>query len=206
MGQGQQTVLLRDYEGNPGATNIQKIPVNPDSNTVTVPAPAGTVRPSGAEEPLDADGYLVLYDTETLMEYDFWTATTVRDAAGNSLGGGQPGNSILEAGAIDFFDVTGPGTNPPTFFSARAVGTPLLAGLILPEDIERGAIEHALAFAIPGPRNTNVADPQEPFSKDYFPPRLNHRGRLFQLQSASAGLGPAYPFEAGNRGRGGESD
>ncbi len=45
----------------------------------------------------------------------------------------------------------------------------MLAGVILPEDIESGAIAHALAFAIPGPRNTS-RDPSEPDPDDYFYP------------------------------------
>jgi hypothetical protein len=39
----------------------------------------------------------------------------------------------------------------------------------VPEDVERGVISHALAFAIPGPRNTS-ADPSTPLPSDYFYP------------------------------------
>jgi hypothetical protein len=45
----------------------------------------------------------------------------------------------------------------------------LLAGLILPEDVERGVIAHALGFVIPGPRNTS-ANPSAPLPSDYFYP------------------------------------
>jgi hypothetical protein len=135
---------------------------------VSVPAPAGTVRPAGPPD-IDADGHLVLYNPQTFEEYDFWQATTVRDGECESVGGGQPGNTILEAGVVDFFDTRGPGANPDTLYSARAHGPPLLAGLLLPEDIERGVIAHALALAIPGPRNTS-ADPFEPLESDYFYP------------------------------------
>jgi hypothetical protein len=79
------------------------------------------------------------------------------------------GNKIVQAGVVDFFDVRGSGANPDGYYSARAVGTPLLAGLILPEDIESGEIAHALSFAIPGPRNTS-RNPFEPKSSDYFYP------------------------------------
>jgi cysteinyl-tRNA synthetase len=166
MGAAEQSVLLCDYEGYPGGTN-PKLPVNPDE-TVNVPAPVGTVRPAGPED-TGADGHLVLYNSETFEEYDFWQATTVRDAPCQSWGGGLTGTAILEAGAIDFFDVRGTGTNPDTYFSARATGVPLLAGLILPEDVESGVISHALAFAIPGLRNLGE-DPYEPLSSDYFYP------------------------------------
>jgi hypothetical protein len=103
------------------------------------------------------------------MTYDLWQATTQRDGECESWGAGYTGTAILEAGAADFFDVRGSGVNVDTYSSARATGPPLLAGLILPEDIESGAISHALAFAIPGPRNTS-SDPYEPILSDYFYP------------------------------------
>ncbi len=166
-GTGPQSVLIRDYAGNLGWPH-PKFGIDQEGGPVTVPAPAGTVRPAGPVG-TDSDGHLVLYDPHTFTEYDFWQATTARDAGGNSLGGGQPGTTILEAGDIDFFDVRGAGANPDTYYSARATGTPLLAGLLLPEDVERGAIAHALAFAIPGLRNLS-ADPSEPLPSDYFYP------------------------------------
>lgn len=70
---------------------------------------------------------------------------------------------------VDFFDVRADGANPETYYSARAHGTPLLGGLILPEGIESGVINHALAFAIPGQRNLST-DPYDPFTSDFFYP------------------------------------
>jgi len=160
-------VLVCDYEGNESWPS-PKFGIEQEGGPVPVPAPAGTVRPAGPEG-TDADGHLVLYHPGTSMAYDFWQATTVRDGECRSRGGGLMGTAILEAGAIDFFDVRGSGANPDTYSSARAMGTPLLAGLILPEDVEGGAIAHALAFAIPGPRNLST-DPYEPLSSDYFYP------------------------------------
>lgn len=167
MGTDQQTVLLKDYEGNPSGLNNPKLPIAPDG-TVDVPAPDDDVRPSGPAD-TDADGHLVLYDPDSYVEYDYWNATTAQDVAGNSLGGGRQGPLVLAAGAIDFFDVRESGTNLAGLNSARAMGTPLLAGLLIPEDIEAGQINHALAFAIPGPRNLAL-DPYEPLESDYFYP------------------------------------
>jgi len=167
MGTEQETVMIRDYEGKKSWSN-PKLPIDQAGGPVKVPAPAGTVRPAGPEN-TDADGHLVLYNPNTFEEYDFWQATTVRTKKGKTLGGGQTGTKILEAGAVDFFDVRESGTNPSTYSSARAVGTPLLAGMILPEDIESWNISHALAFTIPGPRNTSKK-PAKPLSSDYFYP------------------------------------
>ncbi len=168
-GAGEQDVMLCDYEGVPGWPS-PKFPDAPqqEGGPVTVVAAAGVVRPAGPQD-IEADGHLVLYDPATGTEYDFWNATTVRNAPCDSQGGGLTGTAILEAGAVDYFDVRGEGANPNTYYSARATGVPLLAGLILPEDVASGAISHALAIAIPGLRNTST-DPAEPIPADYFYP------------------------------------
>jgi hypothetical protein len=158
-GNGQQSVLLCDYEGYqsyPGS----KWPVTELGGPVSVPTCAGTVRPAS---PLgaDSDGHLILYHAESATAYDFWQATTARSGVCESHGGGLEGDSIPEAGYADYFDIRGDGSNPDDEASARAMGTALLAGMILPEDIESGEIGHALAVAIPGPRNLSP-DPYEP--------------------------------------------
>lgn len=167
MGSNKSSVLIRDYYGNLGWTN-PKLPIDKAGGPVTVPAPAGYIRPAGPQN-IDADGHLILYNPKTFLEYDFWQATTVKDSSGHSLGGGRIGTKILEAGMIDYFNTTKSGTNPDKYYSARATGVPLLAGLILPEDIKRGVIKHALVFAIPGLRNT-ATNPEYPKRTDYFYP------------------------------------
>ncbi len=163
----KQKVLIRDYEGSqwwPGS----KFPDDQkEGGPVKLPTPDGKVRPAGPRG-IDSDGHLVLYDPDILMEYDFWQATTILSGS-KSRGGGFRGNKIFEAGAVDFFDVRRLGVNRKKNSSARATGVPLLAGLVLPEDVEGGAIEHALACAIPGLRNLSD-DPNEPLSSDYFYP------------------------------------
>ena len=166
-GTGTQNVLICDYDGNLGWPS-PTFGIDQEGGPVPVPALAGTARPSGPQD-AGADGHLVLYDTAAHKEYDFWQATTQRNGECASLGSGREGTAILEAGAIEFFDVRGDGSNPDTLSSAHAVGTPLLAGLILPEDVESGVIAHALAFALPGLRNLS-ADPAEPLASDYFYP------------------------------------
>jgi hypothetical protein len=142
--------------------------VESEGGPVTVPAASGPVRPA-APHGADSDGHLVLYDAATSTAYDFWQATSRRDGECGSEGGGLVGGSILEAGAVDFFDLTGSGANVEQVSSARATGVPLLAGLLLPEDVASGVIAHALAVAVPGLRNLSD-DPGEPIASDYFYP------------------------------------
>jgi len=166
-GGSEQRVQMRDYAGEPTSAH-PKLPAAADG-TVGVPTLAGQARPS-APEGTDSDGHLVLFQPDTQREFDFWHTTTARDAQGRSLGGGQVGTVIFAAGAMDTFSVRGGGANAPTVSSARASGVPLLAGLLVPEDLERGVIDHALIFSIPGPRNTNTANPDEPRPSDYVYP------------------------------------
>jgi hypothetical protein len=145
-----------------------KFGIETEGGPVTVPAPAGPVRPSGPQHD-GADGWLILYHPDTYTVFEYIQATPLKDDECLGFVGGLVGDKILQAGVVDFFDVRGPGANPDGYYSARAVGTPLLAGLLLPEDIENGEIAHALAFAVPGPRNTSLF-PQNPSESDYFYP------------------------------------
>ncbi len=166
------SVPICNYEGELDYSNPKVVesvaPNYGEGGPATIPVPAGKVRPSGPQS-TDADGHLVLYNPSTFIEYDMWQATTVSDGKCKSRGGGLEGTSILEAGTIDFFDVRKEGTNHPNpYYSARAAGIPLLAGLMLPEDVEAGEIKHALAFAIPAPHIVNTDNPAE--GVDYFYP------------------------------------
>ena len=166
-GDEMQDVWICQEEGMVGWAH-PKFGIETEGGPVTVPAPAGIVRPAGPEVGY-SDGHLVLYQPDTFIAYDYWQATPYYDEACYGFEGGLVGERIQQAGEVDFFDVRGPGANPDGISSARAVGPPLLAGLILPEDIESGAIAHALAFANPGPRNTSF-NPENPNESDYFYP------------------------------------
>jgi len=194
-GAGEQSVLICDYDHQPSWPSPKFPDDQQEGGPVTVPAPAGVVRPAGPQN-TDADGHLVLYDPGTFIEYDFWQATTVRNAECDSLGGGLMGTAILEAGAIDFFDVRGSGANIDTYSSARATGPPLLAGLIMPEDIESGAIEHALAVAIPGLRNLSE-DPYAPLPSDYFYPASTTETDFYNTNPNALAAGQRICLKAG---------
>lgn len=166
-GSGMQNVVICDDDGVLGWP-LPQFGVENEGGPVSVPAPAGLVRPSGPENE-DADGHLVLYDVATATEYDYFAATVEGSGDCTQFQGGMMGRQITEAGVVVFFDGRGSGASADGWYSARAHGTPLLAGLILPEDVEQGVIAHALAFAIPGPRNLS-RDPYEPLASDYFYP------------------------------------
>ncbi|MGZ5429588.1 MAG: hypothetical protein ACXWFS_11310 [Thermoanaerobaculia bacterium] len=183
-GNGAAEIRLRSYLGRATSAN-PKIAAR-ESRTV-LPAPAGPVRPAGPEGP-DGEGFLVLIDQLSGMEWDLRQAATDLDPrTATSRGGGRSGTSILAAGSIDRFYLGGSGSNPPAFYGPRAAGTPLLAGLLLPEDVERGSIDHALAFAVPGLRNLNRENPAEAFSSDVvYPAATTERELISTSRSAIA--------------------
>ena len=166
-GDGIQEVVICEDDGVLGWAH-PKFGIETEGGPILVPAPAGMIRPSGPENS-DADGHLVIFDPNTNTSYDYFAAMPNRADDCRGFEGGMSGVQIYQAGVVDYFDLHGNGANEDGYYSARAVGTPLLAGVILPEDIESGEIAHALSFAIPGPRNTS-RNPYEPKESDYFYP------------------------------------
>jgi hypothetical protein len=191
-GSGEARVLLCDYDGNPGGESANLVVA--DDGSVTAAAPAGTVRPAGPTGS-ESDGHLVLYDPVAFAEYDFWQATTARSGPCASHGGGIAGNTVLESGAVARFDVNGAGSNVDGYSSARAVGTPLLARLLVPDNIDRGEIAHALAVAIPGLRNT-ASDPEEPTASDYFYPASTTETDFYNTDPVSLAAGQRLRLRA----------
>jgi hypothetical protein len=105
-----------------------------------IPIPAGAI----ASPPVGdhSDNHLSVIDRTLGLEWGMWAAR--QDATGRWFTG---------LGAVT--DLTGTGVAPPWFdrpreldsHRARASGFPLIAGLIMVEEIKAGRIEHALAFA-----------------------------------------------------------
>jgi len=127
-----------------------------------IPIPDGAVASPPVGE--NSDNHLSIVDRSKDLEWGMWAAR--RDKAGRWFTG---------LGAVT--DLSGTGVAPPWFASrrqldshrARASGFPLIAGLILVEEIKVGRIDHALVFAydhcrtglfIP-PASTAQADQQD---------------------------------------------
>ncbi|MCP4418707.1 MAG: hypothetical protein GY805_18980 [Chloroflexi bacterium] len=185
-GDGMLDVVICADEGVLGWPH-PKFGIETEGDPVPVPVPAVNVRPAGPEDE-DADGHMVLYNPATFMAYDLFATTLEGQGDCNSFRGGMTGQQITEVGEVDFFDVQGPGVNADGLSSARAHGTPLLAGLILPEDIESGVIAHALSLAIPGPRNLS-RDPYEPLASDCFYPASTTETDFYSTNSNALAAG-----------------
>jgi hypothetical protein len=92
--------------------------------------------PDTAAPDPSADGHLAVYDSSSAREWDMWQAVK----SGTSWN--------ASAGAA--ISTNGNGTAPVGTASGNAANFPLLGGLIRPEEILQGHIDHALAFGMPG--------------------------------------------------------
>ena len=84
------------------------------------------------------DGWFTIFDTSSSVAYDLWRAR--READGS-----------ISYHFMREWDLGGPGYGAPQVVSARGSGLPLFAGLIGPDELEAGLIDHALAISLPGP-------------------------------------------------------
>jgi hypothetical protein len=80
------------------------------------------------------------------VAYDFWRGRRLE-------------NGILSYQFDKKWDLNGPGFQSPGNVSARGSGLPLFAGIIRPEDIRSGQINHALAISIPGAARNRYVQP-----------------------------------------------
>ena len=92
------------------------------------------------------DGWMTALDTDARIGYDFWRARCEADGS-------------LSYHYVKAWDLDGPGFQEPTGVSARGSGLPLFAGLITPEEVDSGRIDHALAISVPGAAQRRYVQP-----------------------------------------------
>jgi hypothetical protein len=92
-----------------------------------VPIPAGT-KPDPS-----SDGHLAVWDPATHREWDFWISKCADDCAHTASGGSFSTESL----------------SPSVPYAANAANWPLLAGLVHPDEIAAGHIDHPLIFSTP---------------------------------------------------------
>jgi len=95
----------------------------------------GVPIPPEARPDPSSDSHLTIVDKQAGCEYDFWGATRLPD-----------GSVTAKWANVTSLARTGVFTNGP---AATASGFALLAGLILPYELRRGYIDHALVFGYP---------------------------------------------------------
>ncbi len=115
---------------------------------VPVPDEAQPARPEGGT------GYISIVDRARGLAWEM-----------NQMGRYPNGNLFAGFGALTDLRGTGVATpwmqaeNPGWAAGARPSGVPLIAGLLRPESVRQGRIDHALAFAYPGARTSAFVPP-----------------------------------------------
>ena len=94
--------------------------------------------PSDVDPDPRYDGWMTVFDVSQPVAYDLWRARREDDGT-------------ISYNFMRKWDLNGPGYQAPQMSSARGSGLPLFAGLIRPNELRAGLINHALAISVPGP-------------------------------------------------------
>jgi hypothetical protein len=149
---------------------------HPSDRTYTVPCTKYTCTlsafgafgiPVTAKPDPAGDGHLAVYDPATLREWDMWQAVNSGSSWSSSSGAGVSMN--------------GNGIAPINTAAGDAANFPLLAGIVRPEEILQGHIDHALVFMMPNVNDTGYVCPALHHDGDSSDPAAPMEGQRFQL-------------------------
>lgn len=102
--------------------------------------------PSDVDPDPRYDGWFTVFDVSKPIAYDLWRARRESDGT-------------ISYNFMRKWDLDGPGYQAPQNVSARGSGLPLFAGLIRPNELRAGLINHALAISVPGPAGGSFVQP-----------------------------------------------
>lgn len=102
--------------------------------------------PSDVDPDPRYDGWFTVFDVSKPVAYDLWRARREDDGS-------------ISYNYMRKWDLNGPGYQAPYQPSARGSGLPLFAGLIRPNELRAGLINHALAISVPGPAQSVFVQP-----------------------------------------------
>ena len=136
--------------------------------------------PDNARPASGTDAHLVVYQSSTDTLWEFWKMR--REAGGWRCNyGGRMVDVSRNPG--HFIDVNGPGGKPleKAYWGATATGLPLMGGLVMPEELKRGQVDHALAIALPRIRAGVLALPAQRSDGKYSGPNSVPEGARFRI-------------------------
>ncbi len=126
-----------------GIAQIASVPV-PDWSTPANDVDGGDEPPVGCGEESGQDNFLIVLDLENRCEYDFWQARMENDS--------------WVASFATAFNMDGPGIHP-NGLSSRGSGLAFLGGVIWPDELSSGQINHPLAFSYEFPKANGPVSP-----------------------------------------------
>lgn len=121
--------------------------------------------PPGTKADPTSDAHLAIWDPTAHREWDLWV-----------------GSCCWNAGSGGSFSTDS--SSPALAHGANAANFPLLAGLVRPEEIKRGRIDHPLVFAQPDPNGTGHRCPAAHHDGSNTQPLALKEGTLMQLDPA----------------------
>ncbi len=148
QGAVERIAVCRQFDCGPDAVSSVVMPPGPD----------------GCPEP-EYDGWMTVIDNSTRTALDFWRARCEADGS-------------ISYHYVKRWDLDGPGFQEPGEVSARGSGLPLFAGLITPEEIQAGRIDHALAISVPGAAQRRYVQPASRTDGVGLPDSLPEGARL----------------------------
>lgn len=123
--------------------------------------------PVTAQPDPSSDGHLAVVDPASQREWDMWQ--------GSNAGG------TWTAGSGAAVSTSGDGVAPPNTESGNAANLPLLGGLLRPEELAQGHIDHALVFMMPGVSNLGHVCPATHNDGETSDPNALQEGMRIQL-------------------------
>jgi len=142
----------------------QMVQVSPDESDIgPVPTPPNAVLEQGGQ----ADSHLLVIDQDTCRLYELYNAHPIQ-------GGGWKADSAA------YFDLRSNALRPEVWTSADAAGLPIFPGLVRYQEVEAGAIHHALRFTTPKTQRAYIWPARHQASRDSNPalPPMGLRVRL----------------------------
>ncbi len=143
----------------------------------------GVPVPKGAVPDKEADAHMCVIDTDARRAYDLWQCRQEED--GTWLTNSAIAYDLDGPGVFTREDIADIGDDESVHFygPCRASGTPILAGLILKQEMESGRIAHKLAFCCPVPGLQRYVSPPAIWTDGWMPEGLPE-GSLIQLDPA----------------------
>ena len=112
------------------------------------PAPAGPSLPVGTH-----------VETRTGFDGSWQSGFVVAEVTERGYRLRRESDGTISYNFMRKWDLDGPGYQAPQNVSARGSGLPLFAGLIRPNELRAGLINHALAISVPGPAGGSFVQP-----------------------------------------------
>lgn len=170
-------------QGHVKTSEARLSPDHPLGLHASVRGAEGVPIPEAAVPDVKQDAHMTIIDTDARRAYDLWQCR--READGTWHTNAAIAYDLDGSGVFGADDIAGIANDESVHFygPCRASGVPLLAGLIMRDEIAAGRIAHRLAFACPVPGLQRHVYPPATWTDGWLPGGLPE-GCVLQLDPA----------------------